>query len=110
MTSGRHSLDYLRFACGGPLSNRGCGNDAATESDKSRRFPQRLWESQAKKQPDFPTFPQPLLLVIYEVVKPKPDISLAKKTGHFNLLRTSCNDSIRCLFTISQQAAFVWVI
>jgi hypothetical protein len=23
-----------------------------------------------------------------KLVKPKPDISLAKKTGHFNLLRT----------------------
>jgi hypothetical protein len=26
--------------------------------------------------------------MLMEVVKPKPDISLAKKTGHFNLLPT----------------------
>ncbi|MGI9068283.1 MAG: hypothetical protein ACR2HX_18000, partial [Pyrinomonadaceae bacterium] len=41
--------------------------------------------SQAKKQPDFPTFPQ-LLLLVKEMAK--PDTSLANKTGHFNLLIT----------------------
>jgi len=38
-----------------------------------------------------------------EMVKPKPDISLAKKTGHFNLLTTVSKlgrdcDQVSCFF------------
>jgi hypothetical protein len=32
------------------------------------------------------------------MVKPKPDISLAKKTGHFNLLTTGLPE--RCVVTV----------
>ncbi|HEV7746690.1 MAG TPA: hypothetical protein VGO56_16965, partial [Pyrinomonadaceae bacterium] len=44
------------------------------------------WKSQAKKPPDFSTFPQLLLL---DIEMAKTDTSLANKTGHFNLLITS---------------------
>jgi hypothetical protein len=40
----------------------GYGNAVAAESDKEHRFPQPLGKVRPKKRPDFPTFPQPLLL------------------------------------------------
>src|SRR5690242_6944924 len=52
-------------------------------------LPAAAWKSPAQKQRDFPTFPQLLVLdKCYLKQKPKPDISLATKTGHFNLLST----------------------
>ncbi|HEV7746089.1 MAG TPA: hypothetical protein VGO56_13905, partial [Pyrinomonadaceae bacterium] len=47
--------------------------------------PTPAWKSLAKKRPDFPTFPQLLLL---DIEMAKTDTSLANKTGHFNLLIT----------------------
>src|SRR5207302_9003568 len=41
------------------------------------------WKS--RKHRGIPTLPQPRLRLAYQ---PKPDISLATKTGHFNLLPT----------------------
>ncbi|HEV7744420.1 MAG TPA: hypothetical protein VGO56_05440, partial [Pyrinomonadaceae bacterium] len=50
--------------------------------------PTPAWKSLAKKRPDFPTFPQLLLL---DIEMAKTDTSLANKTGHFNLLITEKN-------------------
>src|ERR1044071_9219393 len=62
---------------------RRCGKRQKTS------LPAAAWKSPAQKQRDFPTFPQLLLLdKCYLKQKPKPDISLATKTGHFNLLST----------------------
>src|ERR1044071_9974789 len=62
---------------------RRCGKRPRTS------LPAAAWKSPAQKQRDFPTFPQLRLLdKCYLKQKPKPDISLATKTGHFNLLST----------------------
>src|SRR5271167_2933543 len=59
----------------------------AVEKPKSRLFP-RAWESRPRR--GIPTFPQRRRLRFYEKTqKPKPDISLATKSGHFDLLRTA---------------------
>src|SRR5271170_6022219 len=58
----------------------------AGEKSQSRLFP-RAWKSRPGR--GISTFPQPRRLLAYESTqKPKPDISLATKSGHFNLLRT----------------------
>jgi hypothetical protein len=63
---------------------RPCGKGPKTS------LPAAAWKTLAQKQRDFPTFPQLLLLdKFYLKQKPKPDISLATKTGHFNLLSTT---------------------
>src|SRR5437762_7467387 len=50
------------------------------------------WKSHAKKRPDFPTAPQPLIANDRNYdQKQKADISLAKKIGHLHLLRTHIN-------------------
>jgi len=41
-----------------------------------------------------------------KLVKPKPDISLAKKTGHFNLLTTGKRQSHSCIF---RHESAVWL-
>src|SRR5581483_5872556 len=54
------------------------------KAEKSKNRLSRLaWKS--RKPRAIPTFPQPRLLLAYQ---PKPDISCATKTGHFNLLPT----------------------
>src|ERR1700756_1546542 len=54
------------------------------QTEKSKNRLSRLaWKS--RKHRGIPTFPQPRLRLDYQ---PKPDISLATKTGHFNLLPT----------------------
>src|SRR5215472_6991544 len=54
------------------------------KSEKSKnRLSRLVWKS--RKHRGIPTFPQPRLLLAYQ---PKPDISCATKTGHFNLLPT----------------------
>src|SRR5208283_4144897 len=56
------------------------------EKSEERLFP-RAWKSRQVR--GIPTFPQrPRRLDDEESQKPKPDISLATKSGHFNLLRT----------------------
>src|SRR5208283_312436 len=57
------------------------------EKSEERLFP-RAWKSRQVR--GIPTFPQrPRRLDDEESQKPKPDISLATKSGHFNLLRTT---------------------
>src|SRR5271165_3089759 len=56
----------------------------AVGKSQSRLFP-RAWKSRQER--GIPTFPQPRRLR-YEQ-EPKQDISLATKSGHFNLLRTA---------------------
>src|SRR5271165_1221721 len=59
------------------------------EKSEERLFP-RAWKSRQVR--GIPTFPQrPRRLDDEESQKPKPDISLATKSGHFNLLRTAEN-------------------
>jgi hypothetical protein len=55
----------------------------SVEKFKSKLF-HLAWKSRQRR--GIPTFPQ---LRRLRLINPKPDISLAKKTGHFNLLRTA---------------------
>lgn len=69
-----------------------CGTSTRSLCRRGKRpnpsLPTAAWESQAKKPPDFPTFPELLLDIYMKLTKTKPDTSLANKTGHFNLLTT----------------------
>jgi hypothetical protein len=89
------------WCCCDPFSNReaiaskheaktvDCGNDTATESDKKRRFPQRLGKVTRKSSVTFPHFHSHYCWINRCLEqKPRPDISLATKTGHFHLLPT----------------------
>lgn len=66
-----------------------CGNAAAAESDKKRRFPQRLGKVPLKNSVTFPhSHSYYYWINRWLKQKTKPDISLATKSGHFNLLPT----------------------
>src|SRR2546425_6453417 len=52
---------------------------------KKEKWPMEKWKTKTR----FPTFPQALLLVVVCSLILRPDKSLATKTGHLDLLRTS---------------------
>ena len=57
-----------------------------------KRLSHRAWKSRPVR--GIPTFPPRRRLLVYEESqKPKPDISLAMKSGHFDLLQTGKNKS-----------------
>src|SRR6266540_2485600 len=63
------------------------------EKSNNRLF-HPAWKS--RKVRGIPTFPQPRL----RLDNLKPDRSCATKTGHFNLLRTSCESSGRSILAV----------
>jgi len=60
------------------------------QAEKSKKRLSRLaWKSRPPR--GIPTFPLPRRRL---AIKPKPDISLATKTGHFNLLPTFIEQAV----------------
>jgi hypothetical protein len=76
LTHGPHLLG--RYTAQG-LAISSTSNPAPPAVEKTRK---------SRKGRGIPTFPQPRLRLLAIKRKPKPDISLATKTGHFNLLPT----------------------